>query len=236
FGPYTAPFEVKEDGFVLSCEAVEGGLIFKRQGPEDDEKELLILSKDVGFLVNPIEPVNLPKKLTHYLYIELQRKVVLAPKERTVFYIKFPVEVSVFVSKKKGQWDSIDIFTLAPQKYTLYGEITSGCLCRYYSSDVFYTMPEVEFLKEGVLLVDAKNSTNEWVAVTRLVFDAHHMKIYYGSEKVSMQAQVEVTSEMVAETSFKDRPLKKGMKKSLELYLTRKIPVLTDSFVMEWGY
>ncbi len=235
FGSYTPPFALELNGQRLTCETREGGFLYRR-GSSEEEKELLILSKKAEFLINPIEPVNLPKPICHYLFVDLKRPVVLGPKEKTVFYVKSPVEVSVFVRKGRGPWDSIDLFTFSPLKFTLYGEITSGHICRYYQSDVYTEVPHCRPFQEGVIEVEAKNSSEDWAEIKKLVFDAYHMKIYYDKEMVGMKSYLEVKTEMVAETSFRDSPLRQGMTKSIELYTTMKLPILTDRYIMEWGY
>jgi len=235
FGQLNPPFEIELKNTKLSCELTEDGFIYRRWAPEQ-KKELLILSKKANFLLSPIEPVNLPKKITHFLYIELQKSVVLGPSEKAKFYIKFPVEISLFVSKGKDHWDSIDTFCLGTQKFTLYGEITSGHICRYFPSAVYRELPQTDSLVEGIMAVEVRNKTHEWAEINALVFDAYHMKIYYDNEIVCMNALVEINSEMVAETTFRDKPLRKGMQKAIELYIAKKIPVFTDKFVMEWGY
>lgn len=236
FGKYKPPFKIEQDGIRLSCEPADGGFLYSRHGPGSDNKELLILSKKIEFLINPIEPVNLPKPISHFLYVELQNRVVLGPDESTLFYIKFPVEISVFTRKGRGQWDSIDIFSFSSQKFTLYGEVTNGHICRYYSSSAFTQVPETDPFVEGVMEVEAKNKTDLWAEVGRIVFDAYQMKIYYDEKSVTMRSYLEIETETVAETTFRDSPLRTGMKKSLELYTTRKLPILADRYVMEWGY
>ena len=47
---------------------------------------------------------------------------------------------------------------------------------------------------------------------------------------------MDIISPEIAETSVIDRPFKKGMVKSLELYTSRRIPVVITKFVMEAGF
>ena len=46
---------------------------------------------------------------------------------------------------------------------------------------------------------------------------------------------MKIVGEEIAETDFIDSPLISGMKKSLELYNTRKVSIIGPKFVMEGG-
>jgi hypothetical protein len=61
------------------------------------------------------------------------------------------------------------------------------------------------------------------------------MKIYYSDSLVAMRASMKIIPRRLAETDFQDAPLLTGMTKSLELYTSRKLPVVPAKFVMEAG-
>jgi len=73
--------------------------------------------------------------------------------------------------------------------------------------------------------------------VTQAVFAAYGMKIYYSDDMVAMRANMKIVSKKVAEMDFVNSPLKKGMKRSLELYTSRlrQIPVIAARFLMDEG-
>ncbi|RMG69670.1 MAG: DUF432 domain-containing protein [Nitrospirae bacterium] len=235
FGFHSLPFSIELDNINLSIKRDGGGYLYYRKC-EDDEKEQYIFADKCMVLINPIEPVNTPKEITHYLFIELEKPVVLEPKGRQAVYIKFPVEIGVFIGRdQKRNMEILDIFSISYKKYILYGEIQQGILCKYFKSNVYTEIPEVDILKEGIIELDIINKTDRWVKVSKTVFDAYHMKIYYSDKLVAMKGIMTVVDEGIAETTFKDSPLEKGMEKSLELYVSRKIPMFSTEFVMEWG-
>ncbi|MDI6811211.1 MAG: hypothetical protein QMD80_06010 [archaeon] len=88
-----------------------------------------------------------------------------------------------------------------------------------------------EYIKEKL----KTNTTTGWVEVTKAIFNAYGMKIYYNDDRVSMKATMKIMSARSAETDFVDSPLENGMKKSLELYTVRKLPVVATKFVVEVG-
>ncbi len=191
------------------------------------------ISGGKSIVINPVEPVNLPQEVTSYLSIEFLKPLLLEPGNTAKVFIKFPIEIGVFV--KGRATGPIDIFTLTRPKYTLYGDPKSGLICRSYESDVYTEMPETDPLKEGIISLKIKNDDEEWAEIRRTVFDGYSMKIYYG-DVVSMTAEMRVINRNVAETSFIDRPLKSEMQKAIELYVARKLLIERKALLMEWGF
>ena len=207
---------------------------FYRYIREGDEKvEKIIVTKSCNLVINPIEPVNLPKNLTNFLYIELENPVFSEPKSFTDVYLTFPIEIGVFLAMKKS-FEVLDIFSLQKQKYTLYGNPRTGIICRYWRSDVYSKIPELDPIRNGVLKLKIVNNSDEWVEIKRIVLDVYGMKIYYNESLVFSSALMNIVSRNVAETFFLDESFR-DMNKSIELYVARRIPTMKKKFVMEWG-
>lgn len=233
FGLYDVPLSIVREGISLSIEREVGGLFYKRKCM-DEEVENIFLSSKSKVLINPIEPLHMPKELSPYLLIEFEKSIFIEPMAKRNIFITFPVEIGVFVHGKKD-YQIIDILSLAKQKFTLYGSVKSGIICKYWKSDVYFTMPEVNPVYEGVIELDMINTTMRWVEVTKAVFNAYGMKIYYSNDMVSMKANMRILSKKIAETGFVGSHLGKGMKRSLELYIARKIPMIATKFLMDEG-
>ncbi|ADC66253.1 Protein of unknown function DUF432 [Ferroglobus placidus DSM 10642] len=216
-------FHVKIKDLELGIFEENGIKIYRR----DDLKKVIVA--DSGrVVVNPVEPVNLPKNITRYLMVELDEPIVMEPKNSEKVTLTFPIEVAVILAGKKSL-EVLDVFSFVKPKYALYGDPRNGVICRYWKSEV--SGEEEDFVK-GKLEVEINNSSGEWVEIGKLVFDVYGMKIYYGESVVAF-ARANVISEKVAETEFVD---KRAGKKSIELYLARRIPVVKKKFVMEWGF
>ena len=204
-----------------------------REGKE--QKERIILSRNGRIIVNPVEPVNLPKEITNFMQLKLKEPAISEPKSSMEVYLTFPIEIGVFLAAKKNV-DILDIFSLNNPKFSLYGNPRNGIICRYWESSVFSTIPKVDLKKEGILKLRIKNESSEWAEIRNAVFDIYGMKIYFDDEKVASRATMSLENPRVAETNFITKPLAEGMKKALELYTARKIPMVGKKFVMEWGY
>ena len=231
FGSYEFGVTLDFDGVKIESFQENGLYIYRRQSQEQEVRKVISFASRL--LVNPTEPVRLPKEVTHYLLIELQEPVLLAPGHELTFYATFPVEFGIYVAGRKNV-ELIDAFTLTNPKYTLYGTPKDGVICKWWSSGVHSSIPEVDPKVEGVMKIDIKNICDDWVEVRNLVFDAYHMKIYYG-DYASMHAAVKVINTKVAETSFMERPIAAGLKKAVEVFSPGKLAAMRKAFVMEWG-
>jgi len=232
FGRYKGIFH-REDGDILVETERNGGLLTYRRRCEGQTFERLLVSKTGEIVINPVEPVNLPKEITNFLQIEFT-PMVFEPGASQTVYLKFPVEIGVFLEAARDI-DVLDVFGLGTQKYTLYGSPTGGVVARWYRSAVYTEVPAVECLSEGVMELSIHNASHEWVEISCAVFDSTDMKIYY-SDFVATTAAMKVISTTLAETDFIDAPLRPGMVKSVELHVARKIPVINRGYLMEWGF
>ena len=233
YGYYDLPLELVREGITLSL-VREGKNLLYRSVCADKRVEKILLASTSKVLINPVEPLHKPKELTPYLLIEFERSLMVKPGATRTIFVTYPIEIGVFIAQD-NHGDLLDILTLVKQKFTLYGDPRSGVICKYWRSDVYSSGPSVNPLHEGVIELSITNTTSGWVDVTQAIFNAYGMKMYYNDKQVSMRATMKIMSGILAETDFVDSPLEEGMKKSLELYTARKLPVVGTKFVMEVG-
>jgi hypothetical protein len=233
FGCYDIPFELEKEGIALSLEKEGKGLVY-RSTCAGARLEKILLAETGKVFINPIEPLNKPKELTSNLLIEFEKTLLIEPEATRKIFITYPIEIGVLISKKTAV-EVLDIFTLVRQKLTLYGDPRSGTICKYWMSNVYSSIPSLNPLHEGIIELSITNTTNEWVTVTKVIFSAYGMKIYYRDDLVAMKASMKIVNGSIAETDFVDAPLEPGMKKSLELYIERKLAVTPTKYIMEAG-
>lgn len=205
---------------------------FRRAGKDEIEK--IIYAKGGNLVVCPVEPVNLPQEgVAEHLLIELNKPVIIEPDVKDTIFVKFPIEIGVFLVDKRDV-ELIDIFTKINPKYTLYGPPESGIICRWWKSDVFDAKPSVEKLDEGILKVDIANKYHEWVELTKMVFEAYDMKVFYNASAF-IHARLTILNKTIGETTFSTRhPI--DMKESLDIYVSRGVKKLGKKFTMEWRF
>jgi len=233
FGNYDVPVNIAQEGISLSIQTEGGSLRYIRECL-GEKVEKIILTNSSKILINPIEPLSKPKELTPYLLIELGNALVVEPKATQKVFMKFPIEIGVFISKD-GDLEILDVFTLLKPKFTLYGDPRIGFICKYFKSDVYPSVPAADCLHEGVIELNITNTTTSWIEVTKAIFNAYGMKIYYNDNLVSMRANMKVKGAQIAESDFIDSPFETEMRKSLELYAVRKLSIASTKSVMELG-
>jgi len=235
YGTYPPGFSFRDSRIEIKIERKLNKVVYFRSVKDKSVEKILDISSNSKFLIHPVEPVNIPKHITDYLEVDFRKPVIVSPKGQTVVFLKFPIEIGVFVSEK-NKVDMIDVFTLLKPKYTLYGTPKSGVVCRWYESNVYLEIPKADPLEEGVLKLRIKNNNDDWAEVKKAVFDSYPMRLFYNDKIVAMQAEMKIFSKYVAETSFINQPILDGMTQAVELYATRVLSLEKRSFMMEWGY
>ncbi|MDG6257812.1 MAG: DUF432 domain-containing protein [Methanomicrobiaceae archaeon] len=233
FGRHDYSFQYSSDSISFGIEPDGDIYRYFREIEGGEKVEKSVVSQRGKLVVCPIEPVNLPQNVATYMEIDFD-PLFLEPFSKTTLYLTFPIEIGVFVVAKKDI-KPLDVFSFIPQKYSLYGPSNGGVISRWVYSTVYAAIPEVNPLEYGVMQLTLHNTTREWVEVARALFEAYSMKIYYSDELVSMSAGMRILSSKTAETEFFKEPLAEGMKKAIEFYLGRDIPVVKHNGMMEWG-
>ena len=233
FGDYHLPFNIEQENISVSAQKEDERFIYRRTCLEEKAEKNLLIKKGKVTL-NPVEPLNKPKSLTSCLLIKLDKTLILEPKSTREVFIKFPIEIGVYLSDGR-EFQVLDIFTLTKSKFTVYGDPRNGVLCKYWKSGIHASVPAVDPLYEGVIRLKIENTNPDWVEITRAVFDAYAMKIYYNDRMVGMKATMRIKNGGIAETSFRESPIEKGMRNALEIYAVRKLSITSKEFVMEYG-
>ena len=99
YGLYKAPFKVEAEGFSVST-TVENDMIMYRREVHDDVFEKPLLCDCTQFLIEPVEPVNLPENITEYFLIEFEKAMLVKPHSKHILFLKIPIEIGVFIGEK----------------------------------------------------------------------------------------------------------------------------------------
>jgi hypothetical protein len=235
FGQYNNTFELKSDGLNIAVIKEDNLFRYKRITANETVNKVLAVN-ECSILINPVEPLNTPKKISSHLMIAFNAPLLLEPKMTKKIYVKFPIEFGVFLTKGEiGGNEILDIFTLAKNKFTLYGDIKDGVICKYYKSDIFSSIPKCNPIYEGVIELDVINKTGRYVSITKVIFNSFGMKIYYNKDLVSLKANMTILGADAAEVDLENVSIQSGMKKSFEVYLLKMMSITGTKFMMEWG-
>lgn len=233
FGRYEEDFTVGRNGVSLAMDHVSRPPVYLREGLGETVRKILT-SPDDRIVINPVEPVNLPREITRYLELDFP-PVILNPGIQKTVYLTFPIEIGVFL-ESNGIYTNIDIFSFAPAKFSLYGTPGAGLITRWHRSDLFEEVPPVTPLTEGIMELTLVNKSPGTIELSRGVFESYGMSLYYSRELAAMKAVMSVFSPLVAETSFIKEPSCGCTERAIDLYTARRIPVVQQkSFSMEYG-
>lgn len=233
FGTYDPPVHIDMDDLKIDIDMVDNTLRYCRVF-RGDTLEKTLLTDRCRIMISPVEPVNLPKNITPYYLVEFDHPCITPPTATSTIFTTFPIEIGVFIIDDKND-KIVDIFSFIKPKYTQYGELTKGKICRFWNGGVHHSPPVVDPLREGVLELTISNQTQLWIELTRVVFYAYGMKLYNSRDLVSLRATLRILKEGMAETDFRDSPIHDGMTKSKELFQTRTHTVIQRKFMMEGG-
>lgn len=225
YGDYELPFLIETEGISISVEQTEKLWIYRRKfgTDEDDEAEKLILGDGKHIIINPVEPLNTPKEITKNLLIEFEKVLLLAGGAKKKIFLTFPIEIGIFIADKGNKnLQLLDVFTLVRKKFTLYGPVSNGIVCKHWKSAIYSVPTSPNPLHEGVMELTLRNTTSDWASITKAVFSAYGMRIYYGID-VFTKARMDIRSKNTAETRFEPHYISGELKSySLKEQHTRK--------------
>lgn len=245
YGDHELPFSAEQEGISISMKK-DGEYWLYRRTFGSEEVEKLVLGNNKHLIINPVEPLNTPKEITPNLLIDFEKTLLLGAGEKQQIFLTFPIEIGIFISEKDNKnLEILDVLSLMKQKFTLYGEVSNGVVCKYWKSQIYTESPSLNPLKEGIIELTLRNTSSEWVKISKAVFNAYGMKLYYEGD-VLMRARMDILSKNAAETSFemvlpewgkkgtflKDR---KAWKEAFGVYGFRKLGLSPLKFYMGWG-
>lgn len=207
YGDYDLPFSVEQEGISISVEKIEKLWVYRRKFRTDreEEEEKLILGDGKHIIINPVEPINTPKEITKNLLIEFEKVLLLAGGAKKKIFLTFPIEIGIFIADKGNKnLQLLDVFTLVRQKFTLYGPVSNGIVCKHWKSKIYSVPPSPNPLQEGVMELILRNTTSEWASISKAVFSTYGMRLYYDID-VFMKARMEIRSKSTADTGFELR-------------------------------
>ena len=222
YGSFTTSCQIEEQGISVSIERRERDVLYRRDC-RGTRAERVIGSLNGDIIINPVEPLNLPREVTKYLEIHF-RPIYIEPESIQQCFLTFPVEIGVFVHIKQD-YELIDVFSPVKPKYSLYGPPDHGCITRWHESTLYDKPPETDPLREGVLSLTLDNQGRTWIEVSRLVLVNSGMTIWYGN-RVWMSARMALYSNTVAETRTLANPPEEGLARALPVYSAKKVSVV----------
>ncbi len=231
YGDKALPFELEREAITLRAELKNGVLEYFRSC-DGKEQVHRVAIKDSGIRVHPVEPLHVPKMLTHYLMIQFETPILVEPGHSMEVFVTFPVEIAVLVTHPSTD-EVLDVFSVARTKYALYGEPHDGVICRHWSSPVTAEPPQSNIIQQGTMSLTLKNETARWMKITKSIFNGYGMKLYFNDTDIAMKAVMRIIGKNLAETDFLTEPAESDMQLSTELFAVKKLSMQSRKYVME---
>jgi len=231
FGILSPGSSIKEGEWTveLRC-SKEGNCIYRRQSSETGESVEEILG---GVDELRLYPDIYGGENVYYLYLDLERELLLAPDSETMITVGVPIAIRVVMIKRfmfrdvstGKEWVEerkyeVDRIPLSKVTYALYGSPERGILARYYKAKVGSWL----ILKEAPMEVYIFNNTQRVEKVKRIVFPTLLPKLFFvpGSGKVDVSPiAVEIERGVATIRRLRDTPRKQGY---VEVPDTGKVP------------
>ena len=201
FGTYTPPFSL-EIGKVR-CSMTADGPAWRYLREDGDTRQEAVFGKSPICRLHPIEPLQLPKPLAKALVIQFDQSLNLAPREELDLFLTFPTEIGVFL--EVGETPLLhDVFSLVRPKLSYYGNLIGGTLCRYHDGKVSFQTPEPDPLECGILSLRARNATDKWAKISKVLLPGGGMRLLFNEKHVVMSARMRVTGADMGEVECLD--------------------------------
>ncbi len=234
YSNFKAPVNFTSEGFELYFVQEDNIHRYRRLfGKSKTEKS--IISDNPEIIIYPVEPIFPERKISPFLYVDFEQNIEVEPDSSYAVFCVVPVNLGIFISSGKNT-ELIDIISFSPEKYALYGDPAHGVVGRYAKSKIYGSKPDFDCLLGAVLELNIINSSGSWIEVSKAVFNATQMRVYYNSKDVCLKAKMRILNQMIAETDFEDVALE-GFTRSLEIYRQKKFLISLDGgkYLMDAG-
>ncbi|MDY6826893.1 MAG: DUF432 domain-containing protein [Bacillota bacterium] len=209
WGPFKPPVYLTLGGVRISMEEKGSNYIYRREGGGETVDKVILAGTGI-LRFSPVEPLPKPG-LSAHLLIDFARPVVMEPRAERSIYVLFPLSIAAIIENRRKENNLLDLFSLNKSKYTLYGNVREGLICRYWQSEIYESIPPANPFELGILQIEIKNSTAKWAEINKAVFSAYGMKIYFSLNLVTLKAVMKIAGDQTAETIFIDKPTQVGM-------------------------
>ena len=119
----------------------------------------------LGIFPNP--PIRTPREVAKNVYIKFKSPVIVDHRSVAVLYSKIPIEIGVYRQHKDEEL-LIDVFSVVPPRYALYGTPEDGVVCSYIEAEgvTEESALEVKQYQEAKVRIRVTNDINNVIKIT----------------------------------------------------------------------
>lgn len=145
----------------------------------------------LGIFPNP--PTRVPKEVAKNIYIKFKSPIIIDHRSVAVLYSKMPIEIGVYRQHKDEEL-LIDVFSLAPTRYALYGTPEAGVVCRYIETDAVTeeSALEVKQYEEAKVRIRVTNDINNVIKVNKIIIPVRDVVLEHRNDDTWVPGSVEM--------------------------------------------
>jgi hypothetical protein len=213
--------------------------IYRRYLEDQLQSESIIMSdssEDVVVGIFPVTPFNTLVKVANNVYLKFKSQIVLDQKSEAVLYSKIPIEIGVYRQSKDEEL-LLDAFSIARQRFALYGPPETGVVCRFKEAEINPKESEINPTKyeEAKVRIRISNMMDNVVKVGKVIIPMEGTVLDHAHDESWVPGSVEMSLDMafgkdVVNVRLLDTKAKRPDKTS------RLIKEDTLTFYMDAGY
>jgi hypothetical protein len=151
----------------------------------------------IGIFPNP--PIRTPKEVAKNVYIKFKSPVIVDQGSVAVLYSKIPIEIGVYRQHKDEEL-LMDVFSVIPPRYALYGTPEAGVVCRYVEAEgvTEESALEVKQYEEAKVRIRVTNDINNVIKITKIIIPVEDVVLEHKND----DAWVPGSAEMHLDSAF----------------------------------
>ena len=229
--------QLGQNRLVIDCS--KQAFVYRRYVGDQLQSESIMMSDspdDVVVGIFPVPPFNTLVNIAKNVYLKFKSQIVLDQKSEAVLYSKVPIEIGVYRQSKDEEL-LLDAFSIARQRFALYGPPETGVVCRFNEAEVSTKEDEINPTKyeEARVRIRISNMIDNVVKVGKVIIPMEGIVLDHALDESWVPGSVEMSLDMafgkdVVNVRLIDTRAKRPDKTSL----LKKEDTLT--FYMDAGY
>lgn len=189
----------------------------------------------IGIGVFPVPPLLTPKQVARNVYVKFKSPLVMDQRSDAVVYAKIPIEIGVY-RQSEGEELLVDVFSLSPQRYALYGAPDIGTVCRLAESETGMTEEgiSVEKYTEALIRIRVSNEIDNVVKINKVIVPMEGVVLDHAQDNAWVPGGVDVRLDMAFGKDIVNVRINTKVKRADKTSKGKKEETL--AFMMDAGY
>jgi hypothetical protein len=190
-----SPLEMTFRDQKVTVTSAGGAFHYRRYLNGAVQAEAVIVSdKDSVVLgIFPEPPLHTPSPVAQNVYVRFKSPIVVDQRSDAVVYAKIPIEIGVYRQSEDEEL-RIDAFSLACQRYALYGPPDAGKVCRFIEAEPSATQDGacVEKYTEALIRIRIANEIDNVVKIGKVIIPMRGVVLDHAGDDAWLQGSIDM--------------------------------------------